>query len=68
MLFRSVIVTDRNREALKNREFADRLKAEIPAHRFGEPEECAALAAFLAGDEASYITGAEIPVSGGWQL
>ena len=63
-----VIVTDRNREALKNQAFADKLKAEIPAHRFGEPEECAALAAFLAGDEASYITGAEIPIAGGLQF
>ena len=63
-----VIVTDRNRKALENREFADRLKADIPAHRFGDAEECAALAAFLGGEDAGYITGAEIPISGGWQL
>ncbi|MBO9714009.1 SDR family oxidoreductase [Sphingomonas sp.] len=34
-------------------------------NRFGKPEEVAALAAFLASDDASYITGAAIDVSGG---
>lgn len=34
--------------------------------RVGEPGEVAAAALFLASDEASYITGAAIPVDGGW--
>ncbi len=34
--------------------------------RVGRPEEIAAVAAFLASDEATYITGAAIPVDGGW--
>lgn len=34
--------------------------------RIGEPREVAAAALFLASDEASYITGAAIPVDGGW--
>jgi 3-oxoacyl-[acyl-carrier protein] reductase len=34
--------------------------------RLGEPREFAALAAFLASERASYITGASIPVDGGW--
>ena len=40
--------------------------AQIPAKRFGEPEEVAALAVFLASDEAAYITGQGILITGGW--
>lgn len=37
----------------------------VPAGRAGTPEEVAALVAFLAGDEAGYITGQVISVNGG---
>lgn len=37
----------------------------IPAGRFGRPDEAAALITFLASGPASYITGATIPVDGG---
>ena len=43
-------------------------QAEMPAGRFGEPEEIAALAAFLASDDASYIQGAVITADGGWTV
>lgn len=39
---------------------------EIPMGRLGEPREFAALAAFLASERASYITGTSIQVDGGW--
>jgi len=39
---------------------------QIPMGRLGEPEEFAALVAFLASERASYITGTSIPVDGGW--
>jgi 3-oxoacyl-[acyl-carrier protein] reductase len=39
-----------------------------PLGRIGQPEEVANVVAFLASDEASFITGASIEVSGGWNM
>ena len=41
------------------------LKKLIPLGRFGKPEEVAALTAFLASDDAAYITGQVISINGG---
>ncbi|WP_068180088.1 3-oxoacyl-ACP reductase FabG [Mycobacterium sp. UM_CSW] len=41
------------------------ITASIPLGRFGEPSEMAAAVAFLASDEAAYITGVVLPVDGG---
>ena len=38
----------------------------IPIRRVGEPEEVASLVAFLASDEASYISGQCVRITGGW--
>jgi 3-oxoacyl-[acyl-carrier protein] reductase len=38
---------------------------EIPAGRFGAPEDVAAAVAFLAGEQAGYINGQTLPVDGG---
>lgn len=41
------------------------LKKTIPAGRFGQPEEVAALVSFLCSDDAAYITGQVISIAGG---
>lgn len=41
------------------------LKKDIPAARFGNPEEVAALVGFLASPDSSYITGEVISINGG---
>ena len=43
----------------------DALRRQIPANRFGRPEEVAALVGFLASAEAAYITGAVVSINGG---
>jgi 3-oxoacyl-[acyl-carrier protein] reductase len=43
----------------------ERIRALVPAGRAGRPEEVGALVAFLASDEASYITGQIIGINGG---
>ena len=46
-------------------DFAKETIASVPMKRFGQPEEVAATVAFLASQDASYITGVEINVDGG---
>ena len=55
-----------SREGVSEREALARWEAEIPMRRLGQPREFAALAAFLASERASYITGTNITVDGGW--
>jgi 3-oxoacyl-[acyl-carrier protein] reductase len=43
----------------------EQLKQMVPANRFGEAEEVAHLASFLASDKAAYITGEVININGG---
>ena len=47
-------------------ELVQSLGASIPMQRAGKPDECAELALFLASDQSSFITGAEIAIDGGY--
>jgi NAD(P)-dependent dehydrogenase (short-subunit alcohol dehydrogenase family) len=51
---------------LRSPEAWEFLKDRILLGRVGEPEDVAAAISFLLSDEASYITGAQLPVDGGW--
>lgn len=53
------------RKAQKDGEL-DKILADYPLGRVGTPEDVAQAAVFLASDEASWITGAAIPVDGGY--
>jgi meso-butanediol dehydrogenase/(S,S)-butanediol dehydrogenase/diacetyl reductase len=46
--------------------YRDKMLAAVPMGRAGRVEEVAYAALFLASDEASYITGTEVVVDGGW--
>ena len=46
--------------------FAAFIMEHTPMRRLGRPEEVANVIAFLASDEASYVTGSELYVDGGW--
>jgi NAD(P)-dependent dehydrogenase (short-subunit alcohol dehydrogenase family) len=56
--------TGLSKEALE--EFASSIVSQVPMKRMGQPSEVAGAVAFLASSDASFITGAEIPVDGGF--
>lgn len=65
LLCPQVALTDINRELLRDESIMKALKEKIPARRLGTVEEIAGAAAFLASDEAAYITGTEMLHDGG---
>ncbi|HAN08889.1 MAG TPA: hypothetical protein DCP89_10350 [Acidimicrobiaceae bacterium] len=52
-------------EAAEGTAIGSAMEARLPLGRFGEPEEVAAVIAFLCSSDSSFITGAAIPVDGG---
>jgi NAD(P)-dependent dehydrogenase (short-subunit alcohol dehydrogenase family) len=56
---------DAQAQGITEAEALERSQSRIPLGRFARPDEVAAVALFLASDQASYVTGAIIPMEGG---
>ena len=63
-----MILTPMNHEAVQDEEFLAFAEEQIPVRRAGLPDDVAAMAVFLASDQASYCTGGTHFVDGGWML
>lgn len=61
----SLIENTAQREGRSAEEVEAAMKADVPARRFGDAPEVAAVAAFLATPAAAYLNGTSIPVDGG---
>jgi NAD(P)-dependent dehydrogenase (short-subunit alcohol dehydrogenase family) len=58
--------TPMNAQYFEDVEMRSLLQREIPLGRWGQPHEIAAAVMFLASDESDYVSGALLPVDGGW--
>lgn len=61
-----IIESDMTKDMLADEKQKQGFMARLPLKRVGKPEDIGACAAFLASDEAGYITGAVLYVDGGW--
>ena len=60
------VETPMTEELLETDRFYSYVRDNTPMNRPAQPEEIAPLAVFLASDDASYMTGANVPIDGGW--
>ncbi|ELK45896.1 SDR family oxidoreductase [Halobacillus sp. ACCC02827] len=61
-------VTSMTEEGLKNEKFEKSIQRHTALKRVGKPEEIAAVICFAASEEASYMTGTDLLVDGGWMI
>ncbi len=60
------IATPRNAERRADPEIYNLMVSRIPLGRYGRPEEIALGVLYLASDDASFVTGSELVIDGGW--
>jgi len=60
------ILTDINKDQLSNEKFLEKILGRIPAGRIGEHKDLLGAIVFLSSASSDYITGAVLPVDGGW--
>lgn len=58
--------TEMNTPRLNDPQVANRITAQIPVGRWGDPEEIGKLAAYLCSEGAGFITGTDVLIDGGW--
>lgn len=63
-----IIKTNMTTDILKDEKQAQGMLAQTPIGRFGEPEDIANLAVYLASDESDFVTGQTIAIDGGWTV
>ena len=61
-----IIATDMTADAIANPDFKEQRVDPTPLGRLGQPEDVAMGALYLASDESSFVTGAELVIDGGW--
>ena len=62
---REALVLEAEQQGISEDEALERAQSRIPLGRFAQPEDIARMTAFLASQQASYVTGAIIPMDGG---
>ncbi|OIO26439.1 short-chain dehydrogenase [Candidatus Micrarchaeota archaeon CG09_land_8_20_14_0_10_55_25] len=63
-----IIVTAMTKDMLKDKKTSDALMQQTPVGRFGQPEDIAFAAVYLASDESDFVTGETLIVDGGWTI
>jgi len=63
-----VIVTAMTEDMRRDKQTADGLMQQTPLGRFGQPEDIAYAALYLASDESDFVTGTALVVDGGWTI
>ncbi len=61
-----VFATDMTEDYLKNEEFLNNIKSNVPLKRYAEPEELVGTVIYLATKASDYVTGHALIIDGGW--